>query len=71
MFSDGSGGCDGCLNWKGVGATTPNPNKAEDEYAFDPVNATDNNGLQTLVEKLELIYTTIDWPFKVLIFLHK
>ena len=53
------------MNWKGVGATTPNPNKAEDEYAFDPVNATDNNGLQTLVEKLELIYTTIDWPFKV------
>ena len=53
------------MNWKGVGATTPNPNIAEDEYAFDPVNATDNNGLQTLVEKLELIYTTIDWPFKV------
>ena len=34
-------------------------------YAFDPVNVTDNNGLQDIVEKLELIYTTIDWPFQV------
>ena len=37
----------------------------ENFYTFDPVNETDNNGLQLLVEKLELIYTTVDWPFKV------
>ena len=33
-------------------------------YNFDPMNATDNNGLQGVAEKLELIYTNIDWPFK-------
>ena len=63
---DGSGGCDGCLNWKGVGADTPNPNVEEDFYNFSPVNSTDNNGLEHLVEALEKIYTNIDWPFQVL-----
>ena len=43
---DGTGGCDGCLNWKGVGAEVPNPNKKSDFYKYDPVNVTDNQGLQ-------------------------
>jgi len=63
-YTDGTGGCDGCLNWKGVGADTPNPNVEEDFYNFSPVNATDNNGLEHLVEALEKIYTNIDWPFQ-------
>ena len=63
-YTDGTGGCDGCLNWSGVGAAIPDPNDQEDFYKFDPVNQTDNNGLGTIVEVLELIYTTIDWPFK-------
>ena len=65
LNQDGTGGCDGCLNWKGVGAATPNPNVEEDFYNFTPVNATDNNGLEHLVEALEKIYTNIDWPFQV------
>ena len=64
-YTDGTGGCDGCLNWAGVGNPAPSPFKEEDFYAFPPVNNTDNNGLGDIVEKLELIYTTIDWPFQV------
>ena len=45
-YTDGTGGCDGCLNWKGVGAEVPNPNKKSDFYKYDPVNVTDNQGLQ-------------------------
>ena len=63
-YTDGTGGCDGCLNWSGVGAYAPNPNFEEDFYAFPPVNSTDNNGLGDMVEALELIYTTVDWPFQ-------
>ena len=63
-YTDGTGGCDGCLNWSGVGADTPNPNFKEDYYQFDPVNQTDNNGLADIVYALELIYTTVNWPFK-------
>lgn len=63
-YTDGTGGCDGCLNWSGVGARTPSPFRTEDFYAYSPVNNTDNNGLQHTVEQLELIYTTVDWPFQ-------
>ena len=61
------GVCDGCLNWKGVGHRNPNSHlHKKDMYRMDAsgVNATDNNGLGPIVEKLELIYTTIDWPFR-------
>ena len=66
-FSDGTGGCDGCLNWKGVGARVPNNNDPADFYQFPPVNETDNNGLENLVMALEMIYTNIDWPFEVML----
>ena len=29
------------------------------------MNTTDNKGLDRVVEKLELIYTTLDWPFEI------
>ena len=62
--ADGTGGCNGCLNWHGMYAETPNPNSEDDKYRFESVNATDNKGLDGVAEKLEIIYTTIDWPFK-------
>ena len=64
-LQDGTGGCDGCLNWAGVGARFPHNHDENDYYSFPPVNTTDNNGLENLVEALERIYTTIDWPFQV------
>ena len=63
-YTDGTGGCDGCINWSGMGAAIPDPNDENEFYKYDPVNSTDNNGLGSIVEKLELIYTTVDWPFK-------
>merc|ERR1711892_320682 len=63
-YADGSGGCNGCLNWNHMGAETPNPNKKTDFYRFDPINNTDNQGLDQIAAKLELIYTSVDWPFQ-------
>lgn len=64
-YTDGTGGCDGCLDWTGVGDDHPNIFNDADTYAFQPANATTNNGLDSIVEVLELIYTTVDWPFKI------
>ena len=63
-YTDGTGGCDGCMNWHGMDSETPSPFNKDHYYKFDPVNATDNKGLDGIAEKLELIYTTVDWPFK-------
>lgn len=63
-YIDGTGGCDGCLNWKGVGAPVPNNNKKSEQFTWEPLNLADNNGLGDIVQGLEKIYTTIDWPFK-------
>ena len=63
--SDGTGGCDGCLNWKGMGAEVPNVFDPEEYYTWAPANRTDNNRLGDIVETLEKIYTNIDWPFEV------
>lgn len=63
MYEDGTGGCDGCINFKGVGVKGPDPNNKDDYYRFEPLDKSDNNNMDQIVEKLELIYTTIDWPF--------
>merc|ERR1719510_259381 len=63
-YTDGTGGCDGCLNWAGVGADTPSVFSQDNYYTMAPVNRTNNNGLEDIVEALELIYTTVDWPLK-------
>ena len=61
-YADGTGGCDGCLNWGGMDSETPNPNDEAHKYKFDPINATDNKGLDGAAKFLEVIYTTLDWP---------
>ena len=58
-YTDGTGGCDGCLNWKGVGKyydDLPGSN------AYEDVKSTDNNGLQPTVEMLEALYMVPDFP---------
>ena len=55
--------CDGCLNWAGMHKKGPRPNFREDDYKFEPIIKTDNSNLDNIVEKLELIYTTVNWPF--------
>ena len=75
-YKDGSGGCDGCLNWKGMGFTyttmqssdgngagyyPENKNRAP-IHSYPPVQEGDNNKLDRLVFYLEKIYTDRKWP---------
>jgi len=56
------GGCDGCLNWSGMGfgySGFPGGPQVRDYY---PVFKGDNNGLQTTVAALEMIYKDKSWP---------
>lgn len=58
-YSDGSGGCDGCLNWEGVGFRfEDSPNS----WNYSNVGRTNNNGLGYTVEVLEAIYTDAQFP---------
>ena len=41
-YTDGTGGCDGCMNWHGMDSETPSPNDESHMYKFEPVNSTDN-----------------------------
>jgi len=63
-YQDGTGGCDGCLNWSHMKSETPSANNKDHRYKFSPPNATDNNGLDGAAIALEKIYTTLDWPFQ-------
>ena len=46
-----------------MGKIGPRPNAREDDYQFDQIINTDNNNMDNIVEKLELIYTSVNWPF--------
>ena len=67
-YEDGSGGCDGCLNWEGVGYMPPRAlanliNKKPEWYrAFPITRKTNNNKLQLAARSLELMFTIPDWP---------
>ena len=57
-YKDGSGGCDGCMNWEGVGVRFANPKKWE----YQNVGKTNNNGLEWTVDVLEHVYTNPQFP---------
>merc|ERR1712136_285817 len=66
-YTDGTGGCDGCLSWRGMNVDPPSPFSSVDTYCVhqfykSKYSKTDNNGLDRLVEYLERIYTDADWP---------
>ena len=67
-YEDGTGGCDGCLNWAGVGYRSPfaaagiQKDKPELVDAWPKPTKTNNNKLQLSARTLELIYTMTDWP---------
>merc|ERR1712223_191525 len=65
QYKDGTGGCDGCINWHNMGNKAPSPFPSVDTYCqhqHPKANETDNNGLDRLVEYLEKIYTDRAWP---------
>ena len=53
-YTDGTGGCDGCLNWAGMGFRR---NDKKDSFSDPDVLQSDNNGLAQVVEVLEELYT--------------
>jgi len=67
-YEDGSGGCDGCLNWSGVGYVAPQAianiirKKPHLYRAFPITRKTSNNKLQLAARSLELIFTVPNWP---------
>jgi len=58
-YTDGTGGCDGCLNWEGVGVRFEN---VKCSFANPAVDRTNNNGLAKIVDTLEKIYTDSTYP---------
>ena len=58
LYTDGTGGCDGCLNWAGVGTLFDEVR----QNLYPDVKFTDNNGLRHSVEVLEAIYTVKTFP---------
>ena len=59
-YPDGSGGCDGCINWMDVGTTVGGKlgnGRVEDREFQDHERRPSNNGLQEVVAFLESIYT--------------
>ena len=61
-YADGSGGCDGCLNWEGVGFRFDD---STGKFKYDNVIRTNNNGLGPTVELLEGLYTNASFPVNV------
>ena len=58
-YKNGSGGCDGCLNWEGMADLKWDLNKP---YAHPTALETNNNGLAHSVVVLERIYTDPGYP---------
>ena len=65
-YTDGTGGCDGCLNWKGVGYRYPNATEQRRFKVgleqFENIGETNNNGVEYMVEVLEAVYTDPKYP---------
>jgi len=58
LYSDLSGGCDGCLHWDGMGARF----KTFHSKVLTGDKVTHNNGLAPVAELLEWIYTDPTFP---------
>ena len=59
---DGEGGCDGCLNWSGVGYRFPSASSLKFKFSQDDIKETNNNGLEYTVAVLEQLYTDPEFP---------
>ena len=57
QYKDGTGGCDGCINWHNMGNKSPSPFPSVEgrycQHQHPKINATDNNSLDRLVAYLE------------------
>lgn len=60
-YRDGSGGCDGCLNWEGVGDRYDESMAGKGMFAAKD-SLSHNNGLMPVAQMLEDIYKKPDFP---------
>ena len=58
-YADGTGGCDGCLNWKGMDVKLDVKMHGRN---LKPEDGAGNNGLGDIVRILERIYTESNFP---------
>ena len=63
-YKDGTGGCDGCLEWKGVGLRIQRSDLQKGKFPADGEGDGHNNGLGYVVEVLEAICTDRSFPAK-------
>ena len=61
-YIDGSGGCDGCLSWKGVQKRFPDATKIKFKYKEADIKEGSNNGLEFTVAILERLYIDKTFP---------
>ena len=59
-YTDGTGGCDGCLNEEGMWVTFNE--SFVNQRLYDDIELTNNNGLGPTAETLEGVYTDKDFP---------
>lgn len=59
-YTDGSGGCDGCINWSGMGLRYAKADLESGTLGAGGDNH--NNGLRFTVEVLEAVYTDAAFP---------
>jgi len=57
LYSDGTGGCDGCLHWQGVGDRFSEDDKGALGVEQSRIDETHNNGLMVTILMLEKLYT--------------
>ena len=60
-YEDGTGGCDGCLEWNGMGVRFDRDNMGILNISTEETDG-HNNGLQPTVQILEKIYTDATFP---------
>ena len=66
-YTDGTGGCDGCLNWHNVGWKfgidgNPDAQWLDHKDLYDDLTVSDNNGLEIVVKVLEAMYIDPVFP---------
>ena len=64
-YTDGTGGCDGCLNWNGMRFFYREAwmaDKVKKVRSYPVPHSTSNAGLDVTVKALELIYKNASWP---------
>jgi len=57
LYADGSGGCDGCIDWEGIGFRFDQRARMNEQYRVPVQDTNGNAGLEATVKSLESFYT--------------